>query len=51
MADFIYNNAKNIGTNYIFFKLNYKYHFCISYKNDFNLYLKLKITIKLLFKL
>ena len=47
----IYNNTKNASINYIFFKFNYKYYFCIFYKKDFNLNLKLKNTKKLFFKL
>ena len=48
---FAYNNIKNTNIKYIFFKLNYKYHFYIFYKEDFNLYSKLKTTKKLFFKL
>lgn len=37
MADFAYNNAKNAGTGYISFKLNYGYHPKISFKEDVDL--------------
>ncbi len=42
MTEFIYNNAKNISTGHIFFKLNYSYYPHIFYKKDIDLYSKLK---------
>ena len=51
MIEFTYNNAKNTNSNYISFEFNCKYYFCISYKKDFNLYLKLRIEKKLFSKL
>ena len=32
MAEFAYNNVKNLSTGYRFFKLNYDYHFCIFFE-------------------
>lgn len=32
MIEVIYNNAENINTSYILFKLNYGYHIYIFYK-------------------
>lgn len=37
MAEFTYNNAKNISTDYTLFKLNYGYPPRASYKEDVNL--------------
>ena len=34
MAEAVYNNAKNASTGYTPFKLNYGYHFWVSYKKD-----------------
>ena len=34
--EFVYNNAKNINTNHMLFKLNYRYYACISYKKNFD---------------
>ena len=34
MAEFVYNNAKNINTSHILFKLNCGYHPCVSYEKD-----------------
>ena len=36
IAEFTYNNAKNISTGYTLFELNCGYHPCISYKKDIN---------------
>ena len=34
MAEFAYNNAKNASTSHTYFKLNCRYYFCVSYKED-----------------
>ena len=34
MAEFVYNNAKNVSIGYILFKLNCRYHPRISFKKD-----------------
>lgn len=47
IAKFVNNNAQNINTGYIPFKLNYKYHLNIFFKEIINLYFYLKITNKL----
>ena len=47
---FVYNNIRNINTNYLLFKLNYRYYLYIFYKKDLNLYLKLKFIKKLITK-
>lgn len=31
-----YNNTQNASTGHTAFKLNYRYHSCISFKNDSN---------------
>lgn len=36
IAKFVYNNTQNVYNGYKSFKLNYKYHLCIFYKNNFN---------------
>ena len=51
MTKFAYNNIKNANTGYIFFEFNCKYHFCISYEKNFDLYSKLKSVKKLSSKL
>ena len=51
IIEFAYNNTKNIGTDYIFFELNYKYYSSIFYEEDFNSYSKLKNAKELFFKL
>ena len=47
----MYKNIKNACNSYILFKLNYKYHFNISYKKDINFYFLFKLIDKLLVKL
>ena len=47
MAKFVYNNATNTSIDYTSFKLNCSYHFCISFKEDTNSCLQLKIVDKL----
>ena len=34
IAEFAYNNAKNVSTNYMLFELNCGYHLCVSYKEE-----------------
>ena len=51
MAKFVYNNAKNTSTGHTFFKFNCNYHFCVFFKEDTNLYSKLKIAKRLSSKL
>lgn len=51
MAKFVYNNAKNVCIGSTFFKLNYKYLFYISYKENIKLQSKFKAVNKLLTKL
>ena len=51
MAEFAYNNAKNANIGYTSFKLNYKYHLYIFYKEDLNSHSKLKTTKKPFFEL
>ncbi len=38
MAKFAYNNTKNVSTGHTPFKLNYGYHFHVSYKENIELY-------------
>lgn len=47
MAEFIYNNNKNISIGYILFKLNYRYYFWLFYKEDNDSCSKLKTIDKL----
>ena len=42
MAEFVYNNAKNVSTGHISFELNYSYHPCIFYEKDNNPHSKSK---------
>ena len=51
IAEFAYNNAKNISIVSIFFKLNCKYQPRVSYKKDLDPCLKSKIVKKPSFKL
>ena len=51
MAEFAYNNAKNISTSYTFFKLNCRYYPHIFYKEDLDPCSKLKTVEKLFFEL
>ena len=51
MAEFAYNNTKNVSIDHIFFKLNCGYHPCVSYKKDLDPHSKSKIAEKLSFKL
>ena len=43
MAKFAYNNAKNISIGYTLFKFNCRYYLCVFYKENLNLYSKLRI--------
>lgn len=51
MANFAYNNTKNVNTSYISFKLNYGYYSHISYEIVINLRFKSKLVNYLLAKL
>lgn len=51
MAQFAYNNAKNVNTEYTLFKLNFGYHFLVFYKKNINLCFRLKIVEEILFEL
>ena len=51
MAEFAYNNAKNASTSHTRFKLNYKYHPCVSYKEDLDSRSKSRTTEELFFEL
>ena len=51
MAEFAYNNAKNISTSYTSFELNYGYYSRVSYKEDFDFRSKSKIAEELSSKL
>lgn len=46
MVEFVYNNAKNTITSYILLVLNCRYHYYVSYKEEFNPCLKLKTMEK-----
>lgn len=51
IAQFAYNNAKNVSTNHTPFELNYGYHPRVSYKKDFDFCSKSKAVDKLAGKL
>ena len=51
IIEFAYNNAKNASTNHILFKLNCGYYFYVFYKEDLDLYLKLRIAEEFFFEL
>ncbi len=51
MAKFVYNNTKNTSTNYISFKLNYRFHLQVLLKKNVTLYFKSRSTNKLADKL
>ena len=36
MAEFVYNNCKNIGMDYIIFKLNYGYYPWVPFENKYD---------------
>ncbi len=38
MAEFAYNNIKNVNTSHILFELNYGYYLKVSFKEDVNLH-------------
>ena len=47
IAEFVYNSMKNISISYNSFKLNYYFYLRVSYKENVNFYLKLKIVDRL----
>ena len=47
IAEFAYNNTKNISTSHTPFELNCRYYFWISYKKEVDLCSKSKLAIKL----
>ena len=47
MAKFVYNNTKNGSTNHTLFKLNYGYHFKVSFKENVDSHSKSCSTNKL----
>ena len=51
MAEFVYNNAKNASTGHTPFKLNCRYHPCISFEKDINPCSQSKTADKLLAEL
>ena len=51
MAEFAYNNAKNVSTSHTPFKFNYGYHPCVSFEEDTNHCSWSKTADKLLAKL
>ena len=51
MAEFAYNNAKNVSTGHIPFELNYGYHPRMLYEEKVNLCFKSKSADKLLAEL
>ena len=51
ITKFTYNNAKNVSSGHIFFKLNYGYYPCVSYKKDLDPRSKSKTAEKLSSKL
>lgn len=51
MLEFAYNNAKNVSTSYISFKLNYGLYLYIFFKKNINLYLRFCLVNKLAKKL
>lgn len=50
MANFVYNNTKNVNRNYILFKHNCKYHPKVFFENKVNLYLRSSYFINKLAK-
>lgn len=51
MAEYAYNNGKNISTGHISFELNYGFYPPAFYKDDVNLYFPSKLSDKLANKL
>ena len=51
MAEFAYNNAKNVSFGHTFFELNCGYYPCVSYKEDLDPRSKLKTAEELSSKL
>lgn len=48
MAEFTYNNAKNVNTSYIFFEINCGYHPYVSLEYKVDFYLKFSLGDKLI---
>ena len=51
MAEFVYNNSKNVSTGHTPSKLNCGYHLCISFKNKCDVYSRSFSAKKLAIKL
>ena len=51
MVEFAYNNAKNTSIRYMSFKLNCKYHLCISDKENIDSRFRSKVADELTKKL
>ena len=51
IAEFAYNNAKNVSNGHTSFELNYGYHFWVFYKENINPRSKSKSVDKLLVEL
>ena len=51
MAEFAYNNIKNVNIGYTLLKLNYSYHLQMLYKKNVDPCFKFKLADKLLAKL
>lgn len=51
MVEFLYNNMKNAGKEYISFKFYFGYYLYIFYKQDFDPHFKSKVANKLTKKL
>ena len=47
MAEFAYNNVKNVSTSYTSFKLNYSYYSQMSYEIKVNPHFKCQLADKL----
>ena len=51
MAEFAYNNNKNISISHMYFQLKYGYHFQVLYEEDIDPRSKFKSANKLLVEL
>lgn len=51
IVEFTYNNIKDASTTHMFFQLNCDYYLCVSYKEDIDLYFKIKLAKELSTKL
>ena len=47
MAEFAYNNVKNVSTSHILFELNFGYHLRVFFEEDIDFYLKSRSANKL----